>query len=141
MRRCIGAAVVLVLTAGIVSALDDTPENRSKEADRYLAAKPPREMFEQLAQQAPTALPAQEVIKHMDFLALERAMKDRLVKVLTADELKAQADLYSSPEGKSSMKKFGIFMTEFMPTFKAEVLKAQEQATAEREKQGDQLKK
>jgi len=48
-----------------------------------------------------------------------------MIKNFTADELKALADFYGSPVGKSAMAKFGNYMADVMPGMMAEVQKAQ----------------
>jgi hypothetical protein len=132
------AAAVLVMLAGPAWALDDTPENRSKEANRYMAATPPKEMFQDAAEQMAKNLPAEQqsefknlMTKHLDIPALEKAMKEGMIKHFTADELKALADFYGSPVGKSAMKKFGVYMAEVMPSIQAEIMKAQAKANRE----------
>jgi len=59
-------------------------------------------------------------------------MKESMVKNFTADELKALADFYGSPVGKSAMKKFGAYMADVMPSIQAEVEKAQAKANREK---------
>ena len=44
--------------------------------------------------------------------------------LFTTDELKALADFYGSPVGKSAMKKFGAYMADIMPVVQAEIMKA-----------------
>jgi len=63
-------------------------------------------------------------MKGLDFARLTQAMKDSMVKIFTADELKALADFYSSKEGKSAMKKMGTYMAELMPIIQDETRKA-----------------
>jgi hypothetical protein len=132
------AALVLVMLAGSVWAIDDIPENRSKEADRYMAATPPKEMFQDAAEQMAKNLPVKQrrefknlMTKHLDIPALEKTMKEGMIKHLTADELKALADFYGSPVGKSAMKKFGVYMAEVMPSIQAEIMKALAKANRE----------
>jgi hypothetical protein len=55
-------------------------------------------------------------------------MTDAMIKHFTTDELKALADFYGSPVGKSVMQKFGAYMAELMPTMQAEIVKAQAKA-------------
>jgi hypothetical protein len=66
--------------------------------------------------------------KELDIVALTKAMTDAMVKHFTTDELKALADFYGSPVGKSAMQKFGAYMAEVMPAIQSEVLKAQSKA-------------
>ncbi len=126
--------VVLAITA-TAFALDDTPANRSQEAGRYLLATPPEDTMKDMAEQMAMNLPPENramfkklMTEHMDLSAMTKAMKDALVEHFTADELKALADFYGSPVGKSAMKKFGAYMADVMPDIQAEVLKAQAKA-------------
>jgi hypothetical protein len=48
-----------------------------------------------------------------------------MVKHFTTEELKALADFYGSPVGKSAMQKFGAYMADLMPIIQAEMMKAQ----------------
>jgi hypothetical protein len=64
----------------------------------------------------------------LDLDALTKAMTDAMVKHFTTEELKALADFYGSPVGKSAMKKFGSYMADVMPALQAEIMKAQAKA-------------
>ncbi len=119
----------------IAEGVADTPENRRREAERYLQATPPKAMFADLAEKAAMNLPPadrekfkQMMTSSLDIDALTKAMTDAMVKHFTADELKALADFYGSPVGKSAMSKFGAYMAEIMPTIQAEMVKAQAKA-------------
>ena len=110
----------------------DTPETRHHEADRYLQAIPPKALFEDMADKMATNLPAdqrqqfkQMMTKDLDIAALSKAMTDAMVKHFTTEELKALADFYGSPVGKSAMQKFGAYMADLMPIIEAEMMKAQ----------------
>jgi hypothetical protein len=61
----------------------------------------------------------------LDMAALTKAMTDSMVKHFTTEELKALADFYGSPVGKSAMQKFGAYMVDIMPTMQSEIMKAQ----------------
>lgn len=131
MRSTLLALFVLA-AASCAFAIEDTPENRTREARRYLAATPPRELFNDVAEQMVKSAPAgkQELVrnaftKHLDIDALTVAMQDAMVKTFTADELSALADFYGSPVGKAAMKKFGIYMAAVMPSLQAEMMKMQ----------------
>lgn len=130
---------LLVLVVGPVWALDDTPPNREQEAARYLQVTPPKEMMSDMAEQMAKNMPQDQrdafkalLMKHLDMNALTKAIKDAMVKNFTADELKALADFYGSPVGKSAMKKFGTYMADVMPSVQAEVMKAQAAANGEK---------
>jgi hypothetical protein len=122
-----------------VWALDDTMANREQEATRYLAAAPPRELFEDMAEHMAANLPPEQredfktlLLKYLDIDAVTKGMKASMVKTFTADELKALADFYESPVGKSAMKKMGLYMEDVMPIIQAEIMKAQAKANQEK---------
>jgi hypothetical protein len=113
----------------------DTPENRRKEAERYLQATPPKDLFADVADKMSVNVPPAErqkfkeaLTSSLDVDALTKAMTDAMVKHFTTEELKALADFYGSPVGKSAMKKFGSYMADVMPALQSEVLKAQAKA-------------
>jgi hypothetical protein len=72
-----------------------------------------REQFKQL------------MTEDLDIAALSKAMTDAMVKHFTTDELKALADFYGSPIGKSAMHKMGAYVADLMPAIQAEMIKAQ----------------
>ncbi|RBP48232.1 uncharacterized protein DUF2059 [Roseimicrobium gellanilyticum] len=116
-------------------ALDDTPENRAKEADRYFEAAAPKEMLDEMTTQMAAAVPDAEkakfkelLTKHFNYESFVKSMKDAMVRHFTATELAALADFYSSDVGKSAMKKMGAYTAEIMPLVQTEILKAQQKA-------------
>lgn len=132
-------AAVVGLSLSVL-ALDDTTSNREQQAERYLKATPPKEMFQDMAEQMAKNMRPEEreefkslMIRHLDVDALTKVMKEGMVKHFSADELKALADFYGSAVGKSAMKKFGTYMAEVMPGIQAEVMKAQAKANREKE--------
>jgi hypothetical protein len=85
-----------------------------------------------MADKMATNLPAdqrqqfkQMMTKDLDIAAVSKAMTDAMVKHFTTEELKALADFYGSPVGKSAMQKFGAYMADLMPIIQAEMMKAQ----------------
>ena len=133
MKRQVCVLVVLTFCVwSPVYCATDTPETRQHEADRYLQAIPPKALFEDMADKMATNLPAdqrqqfkQMMTKDLDIAALSKAMTDAMVKHFTTEELKALADFYGSPVGKSAMQKFGAYMADLMPIIQAEMMKAQ----------------
>ena len=125
--------IVLTFCASLpLLSATDTPETRRREAERYLQAVPPKALFEDMADKMATNLPAdqrqqfkQMITKDLDIAALSKAMTDTMVKHFTTEELKALADFYGSPVGKSAMQKFGAYMADLMPVIRAEMIKAQ----------------
>jgi hypothetical protein len=126
--------ILLVLTVGAWSPIfsaPDTPETRRKEAERYLQVSPPKALFEDMADKMAANLPADQreqfkklMTTQVDIAALSKAMTDAMVKNFTTDELKALADFYGSPVGKSAMQKFGAYMADIMPVVQSEIMKA-----------------
>ena len=133
MKRKLVILLILTLSAwSPVFSASDTPETRHHEADRYLQAVPPKALFEDMADKMATSLPAdqrqqfkQMITKDLDIAAVSKAMTDAMVKHFTTEELKALADFYGSPVGKSAMQKFGAYMVDLMPVIQAEMMKAQ----------------
>jgi len=118
-----------------VWALEDTPKNRDQQAERYLQATPPKELFKDMAEQMSKNMPEARrdqfkamLEQFLDVEALTKVIKEGLVKNFSTDELKALADFYGSPVGKSAMKKFGSYMKDIMPGISAEMKKAKERA-------------
>ena len=126
--------VLLVFTLSAWSPVfsgADTPETRRREAERYLQVSPPKALFEDMADKMAENLPLDQreqfkrvMTTQLDIAALTKAMLDAMVKNFTTDELKALADFYGSPVGKSAMQKFGAYMADIMPVMQAEIMKA-----------------
>jgi hypothetical protein len=111
--------------------LKDTKENRAKEAARYLKALPPTEfvgdMILDMAQNLPVGQRKEfidNMTRNLDFEAVEKVTLAALKRHLTAEELSALADFYSSPAGKSAMRKIGLCMAEMSPHVQLEMQKA-----------------
>jgi hypothetical protein len=125
------AALALVISCSLALSATDTPETRRREAERYLQASPPKAMFEDVADKMAANLPADQreqfkkvMTTQLDIPALSKAMMDAMVKNFTTEELKALADFYGSPIGKSAMQKFGAYMADVMPVVQTEIMKA-----------------
>src|SRR5262249_37715455 len=126
--------ILLLLTfcgSSPVFSTTDTPEMRRREAERYLQVSPPKALFEDMADKMAANLPPDQreqfkrvMTADLDIAALSKAMTDAMVKHFTTDELKALADFYGSPVGKSAMQKFGAYMADIMPVVQAEIVKA-----------------
>ncbi len=132
MKQKLVALLVLTLFAwSPVFSATDTPETRRREAERYLQVSPPKALFEDMADKMAANLPPDQreqfkrvMTTQLDIAALTKAMMDAMIKNFTTDELKALADFYGSPVGKSAMKKFGTYMADIMPVMQAEIIKA-----------------
>jgi hypothetical protein len=126
------ATLGLIIPCTFVLSATDTPETRRREAERYLQVNPPKALFEDMADKMAANLPPDQrqqfkrmMTADLDIAALSKAMTDAMVKHFTTDELKALADFYGSPIGKSAMQKFGAYMADLMPVLQAEMIKAQ----------------
>ena len=136
MQKQIFALAILALcTSTFALGATDTPETRRREAERYLQATPPKAMFEDIADKMAVNLPPadrekfkQMLTSQLDIQALTKTMTDAMIKHFTTEELKALADFYGSPVGKSAMRKFGAYMADLMPTIQTEIVKAQAKA-------------
>jgi hypothetical protein len=124
--------LTLCISSTYILGAADTPETRRHEAERYLQATPPKALFEDMADKMAANLPPDQreqfkqlMTSQLDIAALTKAMIDAMVKHFTTEELKALADFYGSPVGKSAMQKFGAYMADIMPTMEAEIMKAQ----------------
>lgn len=112
-------------------AIEDTAENRNKEAERYLSINPPKDMVQDMAKQVAQNFPPENrelfikmLTQYLDIEALVKGCKESMEKTFTADELAAMADFYGSPAGLSATKKMGTYLAEIMPLVQAETLKA-----------------
>jgi hypothetical protein len=132
MKQKIFVFIVITFCAwSPVFSATDTPETRRHEAERYLQANPPKTVFADIADKMAANLPPDQreqfkrvMTTQLDIAALTKAMTDAMVKNFTTDELKALADFYGSPVGKSAMQKFGAYMADIMPAMQAEIIKA-----------------
>lgn len=130
MKR-LALMIVLALLSTTAFALENTVENRSKEADRYLAASPPEAMLKDMAKQMALIYPPEKrdffvkvMTQYLDIETVTKALKDSMIKIYSADELAALADFYGSSVGISATKKAGKYMAEIMPAIQAEARKA-----------------
>lgn len=131
-KQIIIVVTILFGSCGLIFSATDTPETRRHEAERYLQANPPKAVFGDIADKMAANLPPDQreqfkrvMTTELDVAALTKAMTDSMVKNFTTEELKALADFYGSPVGKSAMQKFGAYMADLMPILQAEILKAQ----------------
>jgi hypothetical protein len=145
--RCLAFALLLPFSLPAL-ALDDTPQDRERQADRWLAAVPADGMIDGfLTQTAETLPPADQnqfktlVSKRLDRARITAAIRSAMTKVFTAEELQALADFYGSPLGKSAMSKMSAYQAEFAPTlmseFQTAVTAAEEEARQNEKAQPD----
>ena len=131
MKLRIVLAVWFVVLSSLSWALDNTPENRIREANRYIAAVSAKELFRDTEQALyhETALEQRQFLddlisNYLDIPAIENLVRETMVKHFTADELKALADLCSTPVGKSAIIKLGVCRYELGPGMQDEFMRA-----------------
>ena len=136
--KFIPATLLFVAMTGSVLAIDDTPENRTKEADAYLQAVPTRELVDSMTEKVASTVPEAQrdlfksmMTKHLDLSALVAAEKEALIKVFTAGEIESMKNFYGSAEGKSVLKKMSLYMGEIMPAIQSQLMKAAQAAEQE----------
>ena len=125
-----------IATGCLGETIPDTPENRQKQAERYLIAMPSKALIEDITiNMAATKGESSErdkvihaLVANVDFDAVNHAIIKSLVKVFTAEEIKGMADFYGSPAGKAAMNKSGVYMTDLRPALMSELIKAQAKA-------------
>jgi hypothetical protein len=112
-------------------ALEDTQANRTTQADYYLSVVPPQGVINDMAEKLSATLPEDQrstfktlMTKNLDLNAVANLMRTAMIKNFSADELKALADFYGSPVGKSAMAKMGNYMADAMTPLMAELMKA-----------------
>jgi hypothetical protein len=136
--RFLSLALLLPLSLPAL-ALDDTPQNREEQANRYLEAVPPQGLIDELLGRTADTLPPEQqdqfktlVSKYLDRQRIGSAIRAAMTKTFTADELQALADFYGSALGKSAMAKMQAYQNEVAPTlmseFQTAVAAAEEEA-------------
>jgi hypothetical protein len=123
-KHIILGAVGIILASAITWALEDTPANRSREAERLISRDRIEEGMQQaidhMAQVIPTGLRKNfndQMIMSIDISALERAMREAMIKRFTADEMQAFADSGASSVGGSLEEKREAYTLEVMHAF------------------------
>jgi hypothetical protein len=113
------------------ATLEDTPENRSAQIDRYFVAQPPEAVLKDITEKMSAQMPEEHRVRFVDLMTkqldvakISTAMRESMAKHFTADELRALADFYGSEIGRSAMAKFGNYMADVMPTIQTEVMAA-----------------
>lgn len=116
---------------GVAQAMDDTPENRLAQINRYLEVVKPAKVYDDVIDQLGRQLPEEqraiyitEMKKHLDVNTLTEEMRKAMLKNFTADEANALADFYGSQAGSSAMAKMPMYMADIMPALQKQVAEA-----------------
>ena len=119
--------ILSIFPTGLLTALEDTKENRIIQAERYLNQFSLVDMiggtWEQMFKHPPFSSWSDKQKKNFSdrMTAIvtseeyNKILLDGMLETFTADELKAFADFYASQNGKSAMKKMNNLMANMMP--------------------------
>jgi hypothetical protein len=128
------STLALTLATALVclpAMAQDTPETRRAAMERYMQAVPMAVMMEdaysELAKQVPAEKRAEFIRamrKSVRLDRIEQLARASMLKTFTTDELNALADFYSSKNGASAMRKYGVYMGDLMPSLMQEVQRA-----------------
>jgi len=144
MHRWLTLAIIGLLFAVSAAAAEpaDTPQARRAAAERYIKSSDVPKLLKDMVE---AMLPGMPVEQRGDFRTLmlqnvradvvEAAMVVAMVKHFTTAELNALADFYGSPEGKSAMAKFGVYMADVAPLLRAEMTHAMDEYKRQRSSQ------
>jgi hypothetical protein len=125
--KCFAATALLGLLFSCASPQSptltvDTPENRRQAAEAYLRIVPPEDLVRDAAEKVAESLPEAQrtsfmtaMTEDLDWNRLNAAMVDSMVNRFSLAEIEALAKFYGSAEGKSVMKKFGLYLADVMP--------------------------
>ena len=123
--------VIFMLFALPVQALEDTPENRRIEAERYIAAADTKQMLSSMADGLAMNMKPEDragfrqmMTEFVNIDVINNASLESMVKHFSIAELTALADFYELPVAKTAMLKMGVYMAEIMPVIQAEMLRA-----------------
>lgn len=113
----------------------DNHDSRVQAATRYLEVVSMRDLMADMVREGAKNVPPESRQAYIDFMTntirvevLEKAALESMVRHFTAGELNALADFYGSKEGRSAMKKFGVYMADVMPVIQREMIRAIQQA-------------
>jgi hypothetical protein len=136
--RSIPLALLLASACiGIPARAQDTMDTRQVAMQRYLRAVPMAKVMEDTYAEMAKQVPPE---KRTEFIAamrkvvrvdkIEEIAKRSMLKTFTTNELNALADFYSSKDGASAMKKFGVYMGDIMPPLMQEIQRAEQELQA-----------
>jgi hypothetical protein len=117
-------AVTVILVSATCWGLEDTPANRSREADRLISTNRIQEGMHQAIDHIAQILPIgmrktfkDQMIANIDISTLERAMKEGMIKHFTVEEIQALANFGTSSASGSLVDKHEAYTLEVMRAF------------------------
>jgi hypothetical protein len=131
--------LLLLLLPAFHALASDSEEERVAAAKRYLEVAQMSKMVDDTVTELAKGFPDGQRERFLAFMhdavrpeVLERAAMASMVKVFTAQEINALADFLGSPDGKSAMSKFGLYMADVMPVIQQEMFRAMQALPAEK---------
>ncbi|MCL2760741.1 MAG: DUF2059 domain-containing protein [Desulfuromonadales bacterium] len=124
-------AVVSSNLQAVPISAPDSPALREAAVDRYFQAIPIQTMLDDILGNITNIVPEGERKQVMDLIQkvlnkdmLEKIARKGMVKTFTAEEIDSMTKFYSSPTGRSILKKTGVYMQEIMPELEGEIVKS-----------------
>jgi len=111
-------------------AIENTKINRESQAWRYLATVQVEKMMREIFSSLPggTEEENEKFLQNLDIAAFQKEFHNTLVNVMTANELKAYADFYSSVDGQSATAKAPLLLKEFFKNIMPMIEEAEKKA-------------
>lgn len=119
---------------GTQAVLPDTPENRTKLADKYISLVPMSKMMEETGEEIQKQMHPEYVesfkaywetaITEENIKTMTDAAKTSLAKHMTTEELTAFIQFMENPAGKKAMDKMKYYMADIMPMTQQIVMKS-----------------
>ena len=121
--------LLALLAPSIAFATPDTPEARRIAVGQYFKVQPMSEMMNDMQERMMQGVPPQmranmqsSKLSASDIQMIESAATDSMVKHFTIGEIEAMTAFYSSPEGRSVMKKMPDYMADLMPAIQTKMM-------------------
>ena len=133
MKRLVFFSCALILVTSCATAPSSKPPSaKERYADELMSIVPPETMIAQLAypHAASYTLPSKQEKAHSNFMrnvdvaAVDRIIREALLKHFTEAELQALVAFYSTPEGRACMAKVAPFAADVVPACSHEATKA-----------------
>ncbi len=124
-------SILLISCSSAPVPIPDTDVNRLAMLEEYYQAVPPEDLYNDIFSNLANNLPEGErdkFIKQMKTILPLQTLTDltteSMMKHFTANEIRAMTEFYSTTEGKSVMKKMGVYTADVMPKIQDLVMKA-----------------
>jgi len=131
------AAIALWLSFSVTAAFaQDTAEARNRAVDRYLLAVPTSKMLDEMGARLASTVPTDQRAAFLAAMtdkgmqdALDRKVREVMIKMFKAEELNALADFYGSRAGQNALKKMPEYFAEIYPFLRETMQASVQRAT------------